>query len=203
MACLDMYNSEHKTGHHRHHHHHHHHHHFAPAVSPRISFSNDFVDAQQALKQEMIRSSLRSDQTAQVSSDFEFSVSNYSMMSGADELFFKGRLLPFKDTNNNNTSSSSTNNTTSSQRVTTLREELLAVDDDDVVTFRPPKGSSSSSSTTRWKSLLGLNRAHIGSNSKKAAKSDLEAHVSKSSQQDLLNEGGSSNSCRDDVEIGI
>ncbi|EXB55908.1 hypothetical protein L484_008259 [Morus notabilis] len=199
MACLDMYNSEHKTNHH--HHKHHHHPHFA-AVSPRISFSNDFVDAQQALRQEMIRSSLRSDPP--VSSDFEFSVtSNHSAMSGADELFFKGRLLPFKD---NTTSSSS-----SSHRITTLREELLAVDDDDV-TFRPPKG------TTRWKSLLGLKRAHIGSNSKKAEKSeahggpgdgrrsglvlhDQEAYFSKNSQE-LLNEGGSS-ACRDDVEIGI
>lgn len=161
MACLDMYNSEHKG-----------HHHFAP-MSPRISFSNDFVDAQQAMKQE-IRSS-RSEPPP-VSSDFEFSVTNYSMMS-ADELFFKGRLLPYKDNCNNQ------------QKTTTLRDELLVEDDDDDVSRRPPKGSS-----TRWKGLLGLKRNHIGS--KKAEKScdgsvdgrtrsglvHEQAHVSKTSQ---------------------
>ncbi|KAK6258514.1 hypothetical protein QQP08_000966 [Theobroma cacao] len=175
MACLDMYNSEHKG-----------HHHCAP-MSPRISFSNDFVETQQILKQE------RSAREAPVSSDFEFSVTNYSMMS-ADELFFKGKLLPFKDNCSN-------------QMQRTLREELLVEDDDDNVTLRPPKGS------TRWKGFLGLKRTHIGS--KKAGKSEgsvermgdskrsgfvhEENHVSKTSE-DLLSEGGSS--CRD-VEIGI
>ncbi|KAK8270707.1 hypothetical protein V6Z11_D11G213300 [Gossypium hirsutum] len=72
MACLDMYNSEHKG-----------HHHHCPPMSPRISFSNDFAETQQVMKQE------RNSREAPVSSDFEFSVSNYSMMS-ADELFFKG-----------------------------------------------------------------------------------------------------------------
>ncbi|POO02786.1 membrane-associated kinase regulator-like protein [Trema orientale] len=219
MACLDMYNSEHSKAHHHHNHHnhnhnhnhhHHHHHNFGP-VSPRISFSNDFADSQQAIKQE-IRSS-RSE--APVSSDFEFSVSttNCSMMSGADELFFKGRLLPFKETT-----------TSSSQRTTTtLRDELLVEDDDDGdVTLQPPKA--------RWKSLLGLKKAHIGSSSKKAEKGgssssssdsgtgsasslegrrfsglvlhENEAHVTMTSSQDLLNinEGGST--CQD-VEIGI
>ncbi|KHG06369.1 Dibasic-processing endoprotease [Gossypium arboreum] len=71
MACLDMYNSEHKGNHHH-----------CPPMSPRISFSNDFVETQQVMKQE------RNSREAPVSSDFEFSVSNYSMMS-ADELFFK------------------------------------------------------------------------------------------------------------------
>ena len=92
----------------------------------------------------------RSSREAPVSSDFEFSVSNYNMMS-ADELFFKGRLLPFKD------------NCTSHLQKTTLREELLVVDEE--VSPRPPKGSS-----TRWKGLLGLKRTHIGS--KKSDKTD-------------------------------
>lgn len=159
MACLDMYNSEHKGR-------------CAP-MSPRISFSNDFAETQQMIKQE------RSSREAPVSSDFEFSVSNFSMMS-ADELFFKGKLLPFKDNCNN-------------QMQRTLREELL-VDDDtthDQVSLRPPKGSS-----TRWRGLLGLRRTHIGS--KKADKTDAsvdrlaetrrsifaheEAHVNKTSQ---------------------
>ncbi|XP_022741792.1 uncharacterized protein LOC111293255 [Durio zibethinus] len=147
-----MYNSEHKR-----------HHHCAP-MSPRISFSNDFVETQQIMKPE------RSTREAPVSSDFEFSVSNYSMMS-ADELFFKGKLLPFKDNFSN-------------QMQRTLREELLVEDDDDNVTLRPPKGS------TRWKGFLGLKRTHIGS--KKADKSEgdskrsgfvhEETHVGKTSQ---------------------
>lgn len=128
MACLEMYNSEQHNHNHNHNHNHHHNHHCAP-VSPRISFSNDFVDTQQISKQEK---SCRSE--APVSSDFEFSVTNYSMMS-ADELFFKGRLLPFKDNN----------------KKTTLREELL-VDDEEcerqAFSLRPPKGSSSSSSSS-------------------------------------------------------
>ncbi|KAG7011196.1 hypothetical protein SDJN02_27994, partial [Cucurbita argyrosperma subsp. argyrosperma] len=73
MACLDMYNSDHKSLHHR-----------APA-SPRISFSSDFVDIQQSLKRQEQRSCAAPGPVS--SSDFEFSVSNYSMMT-ADELFF-------------------------------------------------------------------------------------------------------------------
>lgn len=166
MACLEMYNSEHKG---------HHHHHCAP-MSPRISFSNDFVDVQQAMKQE--RSS-RSEAPAAVSSDFEFSVTNYSMMS-ADELFFKGRLLPYKDNCNNN----------QVQRApTTLREELLVDDDDEYeeISMRPPKGSS-----TRWKGLLGLRKSHIGS--KKAEKSEGSSDRGVEARRSaLVNEGASIN----------
>ena len=176
-----MYNNSEHKGHHYHHdYNHNHHHNFAP-VSPRISFSNDFADSKQAIKQET-RSS-RSE--APVSSDFEFSVSTNYSMSGADELFFKGRLLPFKET---------TASSLSSQRTTTLRDELLLDDDDGDVALQPPKA--------RWKSLLGLKKAHIGSNSKKAEKGsdgssgyierrrfsglvlhENEAHVSKTSSQ--------------------
>ncbi|XP_027362180.1 uncharacterized protein LOC113869875 [Abrus precatorius] len=188
MACLDMYNSEQKGRHH------HYHHHCAP-MSPRISFSNDFVDVQQAMKQEQRGS--RSD--APVSSDFEFSVTNYSMMS-ADELFFKGRLLPYKDNCNNQVQ----------RATTTLKQELLINDDEYYEDFslRPPKGSS-----TRWKGLLGLRKSHIGS--KKVEKSEGSsdrgveprrsalvnegAPINVTSSQELLNEGGSS--CRD-LEIG-
>ncbi|KAJ0041556.1 hypothetical protein Pint_28071 [Pistacia integerrima] len=176
MACLDMYNSEHKGR--------------CTPMSPRISFSNDFAESQHMMKQE------RSTREAPVSSDFEFSVTNYSMMS-ADELFFKGKLLPFKDNCNN-------------QMHRTLREELLAEDDNDSqVSLKPPKGYS-----TGWKGFLGLRRTHIGS--KKAEKSDgsvgkvgeskksifanEDDHVTTKNSKELLNEGGSS--CRD-LEIGI
>ncbi|GMI76881.1 hypothetical protein like AT5G66800 [Hibiscus trionum] len=175
MACLDMYNSEHKSH----------------PMSPRISFSNDFAETQQIMKQE------RNRREAPVSSDFEFSVSNYSMMS-ADELFFKGKLLPFKENCSN-------------QMQRTLREELLAGEDDDdngnlTVTLSPPKGS------TRWKGFLGLKRSHIGSKKVDNNEGSMErmgdrkrsdfvhqdTHVSKTSQE-LLTEGGPN--CRN-VEIG-
>ena len=139
-------------------------------MSPRISFSNDFVESQQIMKQE------RSSREAPVSSDFEFSVSNYSMMS-ADELFFKGKLLPFKGNCSN-------------QMQRTLSEELIVEDNDDNATLRPPKGS------TRWKGFLGLKRTHVGSkkadknegsvermgDSKKSGFVHEETHVSKTSQ---------------------
>ncbi|XP_048232392.1 uncharacterized protein LOC8262879 isoform X2 [Ricinus communis] len=44
MACLDMYNSEHQGQ-------------YCPPISPRISFSNDFADSQQIIKQERSSSS--------------------------------------------------------------------------------------------------------------------------------------------------
>lgn len=92
MACLNMFNNE-QPG-------------FCSAMGPRISFSNDFADTKQALKQE-----INSYAEAPVSSDFEFSVPTYTM-NPADELFFKGKLVPLKE------------------KVMTLRDELL-VDDDE------------------------------------------------------------------------
>ncbi|QHO10533.1 hypothetical protein HN873_050352 [Arachis hypogaea] len=185
MACLEMYNSS----------DHHHHHPCGAPMSPRISFSNDFVDIQQPMKQQEI-----TDQAPPASSDFEFSVTNYSMMS-ADELFFKGRLLPYKD-----------NKPLGHTAPTTLREELLLHHDDhhhdasssSAFSLRPPKSSSS----TRWKAFLGLRKTHIAS-SKKADKPEpttpslLLNQGSPSinlTSQDVMNEGGSS--CTD-LEIGI
>ncbi|KAG6392909.1 hypothetical protein SASPL_147137 [Salvia splendens] len=100
--CGDMYNNQEQNK--------------APPMSPRISFSNDFVESSS-------RSHSRY-RDAPVSSDFEFSVTNYSMMS-ADELFSKGRLLPLKE-----------------GKTTTLRDELQNDDEDedeDQDQQRPPK----------------------------------------------------------------
>lgn len=134
MACLDMYNNQNnehnKTnlG--------------PPPISPRISFSNDFVESTSHSHHQMMRTY----RDAPVSSDFEFSVTNYSMMS-ADELFSQGRLLPLKESCNNN-----------QFQKTTLRDELMVEDDDGVdFSLRPPKSS------TRWKGFLGLRKSHIGS----------------------------------------
>ncbi|KAK1383293.1 UBA-like domain-containing protein [Heracleum sosnowskyi] len=107
-------------------------------MSPRISFSNDFVESHSRLM------NLHPSPPPPVSSDFEFSVSNHSMMS-ADELFSKGRLLPFK-------------NNSQQKTVSTLREELLTSgeEDDNVVASssgKPPKSG-------RWKGLLGLRKSH-------------------------------------------
>nr|AFK37699.1 unknown [Lotus japonicus] len=176
MACLDMYNSERKQGHHH-------------PMSPRISFSNDFVDVQQALKQE--RNSRSDTSLPVVSSDFEFSTTNYSMMS-ADELFSKGRLLPYKD---------SCNNHNQMQRATTtLKEELLNNDDEYNFSRRPPKG--------RWKGLLGLKKYHIGSkkversegSSDRGAETRRLASPHNITSQEMLNEGSSI--CRD-LELGL
>ncbi|CAN1343717.1 hypothetical protein LINPERPRIM_LOCUS39877 [Linum perenne] len=129
MACLDMYNSDQQQ------------HKAPPPMSPRISFSNDFADSQQMM---MMMKQERHPPPAS-SSDFEFSVTGYSMMS-ADELFSKGRILPFKD------------NSSSSMQRTTIRDELLVDEDSEASSQRPPRGSSG-----RWKGFLGLRRSHIGS----------------------------------------
>ncbi|GMP48406.1 hypothetical protein CsSME_00015768 [Camellia sinensis var. sinensis] len=104
---------------------------------PRISFSNDFADAQQMIKHER---SYREPPAS--SSDFEFSVSNYGMIS-AEELIVKGKLVPVKE---------------HCSKMTTLRDELLVDDDDDDEYALPrlPKGGS-----YHWKQRLGLKRAHV------------------------------------------
>ncbi|KAK6946120.1 hypothetical protein RJ641_013664 [Dillenia turbinata] len=125
LACLNMFNND-QQG----------------IYTPRISFSHDFVDTQQAIKQET------GSREAPASSDFEFRVKGYSMMS-ADELFSKGKLLPLKE------------NCTKM----TLRDELLVDDGSEGMSPRLPKGTSG-----WWKERLGLKRAHIAS--KKTGKSD-------------------------------
>ncbi|KAJ4716328.1 putative BEST plant protein match is: (TAIR:plant.1) protein [Melia azedarach] len=151
MACINVFNNEH-------------------SMDPRISFSNDFADTQ---KQE---SNYRE---APVSSDFEFSARNFSMIP-ADEIFFKGMMMPSKDNYSNQM-----------RKMTTLREELLAGDDGyDNALPRVPKSSG------WWKERLGLKRAHIVA--KKTDRNDgvLEEAVEENQSavgktiQELLVEGG-------------
>lgn len=150
------------------------------SMSPRISFSNDFVDAQLSLKQEMIRSSKSKVASSVSSSDFEFSVSNYSMTSAADELFSKGRILPFR--------ADHTNSNTQIQRTTTLKEELLLEDHDyDNVSFSQSKGN--------WIGFWGLKRSHITSK-----KPDQQIARKASSHVDVL---GSSENLVHDEETHI
>ncbi|XP_071709965.1 uncharacterized protein [Rutidosis leptorrhynchoides] len=155
------------------------HHQQTSSDHPRISFSHDFAESLHSRPQ--IIKPTRDYNAPPVSSDFEFSVSGNNMMT-ADELFFKGRLLPFKDAGGPGPVIG---------QKTTLRDELLAGDDDDNgggvggggVSSRPPKASSS----TRWKGFLGLRKSHVGS--KRSDKGD----VSKS--------GSGSGSGQDDVHV--
>ncbi|KAK8481474.1 hypothetical protein V6N13_134488 [Hibiscus sabdariffa] len=105
-------------------------------MDPRISFSNDFADPHVGIKYE---SNYRE---APVSSDFEFSVNNYAMIP-ADEIFFKGVLLPLKGDEHG--------------RKLTLRDTLLVDDEDDDNGSFPSlrKGSG------RWKERLGLKRTNV------------------------------------------
>ncbi|CAN4112201.1 unnamed protein product [Withania somnifera] len=103
-------------------------------MGPRISFSNDFVDTQQTLRHE------HGYKEAPVSSDFEFSVSGYKMIP-ADEVFFRGKLLPLRE---------------NSTKATTLKDELLAAAADDYEDIFSSVGKES------WKERFGFKRSAPG-----------------------------------------
>ncbi|KAJ8763475.1 hypothetical protein K2173_002358 [Erythroxylum novogranatense] len=103
------------------------------SMDPRISFSNDFVENQQATKYE---SSYRE---APVSGDFEFSFRNNAMIP-ADEIFSEGVMLPLKD---------------DCSRKMTLREELLIDDAFEDSLPRLPRNSG------WWKERLGFRRSQV------------------------------------------
>nr|GEW72581.1 ARP protein [Tanacetum cinerariifolium] len=91
-------------------------------LGPRISFSNDFGDTQQATSASNLKLNT-SYREAPVSSEFEFSVPCFASNS-ADELVFKAKInVPLKE------------------KVVTLRDELLASDDDDDYDIFLPKSS--------------------------------------------------------------
>ncbi|XP_019165136.1 PREDICTED: uncharacterized protein LOC109161269 [Ipomoea nil] len=119
MACINMFNNDQQS--------------LCTSMGPRISFSNDFADSQHPKRHD------HSYKEAPVSSDFEFSVPTYNIIS-ADEVFFKGKILPLKE-------KSSTK---------TLRDELLQAADDDDYGDLFLKGTSS-----RWRERLGLKRSPV------------------------------------------
>ncbi|KAM0948962.1 hypothetical protein DsansV1_C06g0065231 [Dioscorea sansibarensis] len=139
------------------------------SMSPRISFSSDFI------LDKPIPSSSSSPATPG-DPDFEFSVGTRPMMA-ADELFFKGRLLPLRHGHGG----------APPRPTTTLRDELRAGSGADDVASRakpcPPK----------WKGLLGLKKAggHYG-NKKHVDKGDHVGAASSlkfaSSTQEALEE---------------
>ncbi|XP_071700297.1 uncharacterized protein [Rutidosis leptorrhynchoides] len=89
-------------------------------LGPRISFSNDFVDTQQAAATNNLK--LNTYREAPASSEFNFAVPCFASNS-ADELFFKSKILPLKE------------------KTMTLRDELLNDDDDDDDDIFLPKSS--------------------------------------------------------------
>ena len=107
---------------------------YTSPLGPRFSFSNDFADTQHPINKHETNY-----REAPASSDFEFSVKNYNMTSSADEIFFKGILLPAKPK--------------------TLRDELLVDDDDDGFEDVLPRLQKSSG---RWKHRFGLKRGDRG-----------------------------------------
>lgn len=76
-------------------------------------------------------------------------------MIAADELFFKGRMLPLRDP--------CPTQGAPAGKVTTLRDELRGDGDD---WARPPKGSP------RWKEFLGFRRTYCSSSGRKNDKVD-------------------------------
>lgn len=143
MACINMFNSDHKGL-------------YGMPAAPRISFSSDFAVEPPATRTP----------GPPPDPNFEFAVGSHSMID-ADQLFFKGRLLPFKDSHQGGP-----------QRITTLREELGANDEDGVQLERPPRG------TIKWKELLGLKKSHCSSAG--AAASEMVAKKSHKKNEDEL-----------------
>ncbi|KAJ4878691.1 Uncharacterized protein Rs2_43709 [Raphanus sativus] len=165
MACLEMYNFN-----------------GGGDMSPRISFSNDFVETRPETTKTPRSSPLSKPEGSSSAADnFEFSVSDYTMMP-ADELFSKGKLLPFKETN---------------QVQRTLREELLVEDEEEssrdatnIFSVKPPIFSSSSKG--RWKGLLGLKRTHVWSKNNE----DPFVHMINNKQSQEAMGGREGSSCR-------
>ncbi|WOL08783.1 hypothetical protein Cni_G17536 [Canna indica] len=159
MACIDMFNPDHQSlcgggG-------------SAPPaqpMSPRISFSSDFLMEVPAVRAP----------GPPPDPNFEFLVGSRPMIT-ADQLFFKGRLLPLKE---NCVSGSS-------RGVTTLRDELRGKDESGGGRERPPKASS------KWKEFLGLKKSRSSAAKKidknenvtAAAAEDAHAHLDKSMQE--------------------
>ncbi|KAL8143380.1 hypothetical protein V2J09_016412 [Rumex salicifolius] len=132
-------------------------------MSPRISFSNDFVESNPGRPV-----GFRPTREAPISTEFELSVSSSSVQLCADELFSNGRILPLKDR-------SLPLPPPHPSPSPTLRDELISVQsgNGDGPTLKPPlKG--------RWKGFLGLRRSHIPSK---------KPH-SNAQKQETMREGG-------------
>uniref|UniRef100_A0A9I9CS68 Uncharacterized protein n=2 Tax=Cucumis melo TaxID=3656 RepID=A0A9I9CS68_CUCME len=124
MACLDTYkNKSDQKGQ-------------FPPMSPRLSFSNDFVESSNNPSPTNTTNNIQDPKilsNTPPSDDFEFSPNptNHTAMTAADQLFFKGKLLP------------------------TLGDELLIDDDEDIAPVPPKSG------LPKWKEFLSLKRSVV------------------------------------------
>ncbi|XP_074591697.1 uncharacterized protein LOC141847542 [Curcuma longa] len=130
-----------------------------PPMSPRVSFSSDFAV-------EPPRAAVRSPPP---DPNFEFAVGGGNSTIDADQLFFKGRLLPLEDSGHGHGQRQ--------RAVTTLREELLSQAGGGCDwPERPLRGSA-----IKWKELLGLKKPHcsfapVPATAKKQSDKSEEAH---------------------------
>ncbi|XP_010503730.1 PREDICTED: uncharacterized protein LOC104780887, partial [Camelina sativa] len=119
----------------------------------RISFSNEFVEIRSEKSNAKINNISSRSSFSMHSADFAFSVTDYAMIP-ADEIFLKGKILPFQET---------------SHVHRTLKEELLVEEegsgvDRNIFSLRPLSFPSSSFSTKgTWREMLGLKRTHVRS----------------------------------------
>lgn len=129
----------------------------APPMSPRVSFSSDFA----------VEPPPAAVRPTAPDPNFEFAVGGSKSTIDADQLFFKGRLLPLKDSGHGQ-----------QKRVaTTPREELLSPAGPDDWAVRPLRGSA-----IKWKELLGLKKPHcsfasIPAPAKKQSDKSEEEHL--------------------------
>ncbi|KAJ0981491.1 hypothetical protein J5N97_009746 [Dioscorea zingiberensis] len=132
-----------------------------PNISPRISFSSDFILEKPG------PSSAPPSQPQLGDPDFEFAVGTRPMMA-ADELIFKGRLLPLRETCSAPRPSATT----------TLRDELRAGADD--AWEAPPRHNKPG--LPKWKGFLGLKKTGHGGGHYGAKKQLVYDHKSTSDQ---------------------
>ncbi|CAN8269027.1 unnamed protein product [Cochlearia groenlandica] len=140
-------------------------------VDARISFSNEFADSSNQILQHTFSSISSQEHTkykeAPVSSDFNFNVENYGLVSAADEIFFGGVLLPMEKTNDQRKVVKTT---------TTLRDEIISGQDSD-------RTVSKGFRSNWWK--LGLNKSkkiHYNNNNNIVK---FDSHITKKSQNCL------------------
>lgn len=110
-------------------------------ASPRISFSSDLTSEARPPPRDIVTPD----------PNFEFAVGVRPMIA-ADELFFKGRMVPLSSG-------------PSARVTTTLRDELRAFDYGD-------EGAPQPKGFMRWKGFLGIKRVNSGPSARKNDKPD-------------------------------
>lgn len=166
-----------------------------PVSSPRISFSADFLDEKNFIS---ISPNIQPEKQHEKQRDkarnkeFEFLSNNSQTMLSADELFFKGKLLPFwqmQQSDKLDKMSLKTEHTEEGAKAEDVNKEENRVSwflDDDP-SPRPPK------CTVLWKELLRLKKQRAStlspSSSSSSSSSSSFSFSSSSSSSSLVEEG--------------